>query len=110
VKCWMEVGPFRSLDAMVGPEDLTTIGDRDRLKRSSAHMTGSERRMSGRMPVLGRRCVREMCEQCVDRRYDGIPVRHGQCAARTEVSLDIDSKQQVGFFRADHGKTSWSSV
>src|SRR6266478_117933 len=92
-----EFGAHRALDAMVRPEYLRSIGERDRLERFSARMRGRERSMAARMPILCEYDIPEALRQTVDDRYHLVAARDREAAARAEIVLDIDDQQNVVF-------------
>src|SRR5262249_7035533 len=83
------------LNAMIRPQDLLSVVDRDGLERTFVAMRRRERVVAGRMPILRQHYVPETRGDAIDDRHDLIAARNGKLTARAEVILDIDDQQDV---------------
>jgi len=86
---------FRVLNAVVRPQHLIAIRQRDRLKRRFAGMGTGERLVTGRVPVLSQDDMRESRDKPVDQRHDLVAARHCQRPTRAEIVLNIDDQEKV---------------
>ena len=91
----VELGAGGLLQAVIGPERLGTVGGLDRLVGLPVGMGAGEGDVGRGMPVLGENNVGEAGGECVDEGDNGVGVRYGQAAARTEVVLEVDDEQRV---------------
>ena len=91
----MELGAPGSLDAVVGPEGLRSVGQFDLVVGVLAWMGRGEGCVVGCMPVLGEDDVRKMRSDVVNWGENCIAVRNGQRAARAEVVLYVDDEEDV---------------
>src|SRR5439155_4480491 len=91
--------------AVVGPEHLRAIGQRDRLERGVAGMARRERKMPRHVPILGKGNVGKTRREGVHHRYDRLPIGHRQRAAGQEIVLHVDDKQQIMV-----GEHKWASA
>src|SRR5262249_7190731 len=89
------------LNAMIRPQDLLSVVDRDGLERTFVAMRRRERVVAGRMPILRQHHVPETRGDAIDDRHDLIAARNSKLAARAEVILDIDDQQDVAFADRD---------
>jgi len=85
-----------ALDAMVRPQHLRAIGQRDGLERPASRMRGGERQVARRMPVLGQHHMVEFRGEAVDRRDDLVAARHREAAAGAEIVLHVHHDEHVG--------------
>src|SRR5262245_61462956 len=85
------------LNAVIRPQDLLSVVDRDGLERTFVAMRRRERVVAGRMPILRQHHVFETRGDAIDDRYDIIAERNGKLGARAEGVLDIDDQQDVVF-------------
>ena len=90
-----DLGAVGALDAMVGPEDLRTVMQFDRLEGLLAGMARGEGGMALRMPVLRQNDMAEGLGEPVDRRDHRIAVGHGERAAGQEIVLNVDDDEDV---------------
>ena len=91
----MKVGAGGALYAMVRPEDLRPVWSLDIVERPSSVMTGGEREMPGRMPVLSEYYVIEFACCPVDWHDYSISMRNSKRPTRTEVILHIDNDEYI---------------
>ena len=91
-----ELGPGRSLHAMIRPQDLRPVGRLDRFDRASCPDAW---RQTTRWPGGCQSCVSTTWANCggqpIDQRHDLIATGNGERAARTEVILDVDDQQDI---------------
>src|SRR5436190_1423664 len=87
VQIAMELGPARSLHAVVRPQNLGAISQGDALVWLSAGMGGGKRLVPGGMPVLCEDDVLEMCGKPIDEGHNLMTARNGKASARTEIDL-----------------------
>ncbi len=88
-----DVGARRPLDAMVWPQHLVAIRQRDDLERRLAGMRGRKRDVSRRVPVLGQHDMGELRRDPIDDGHDLIAVLHRQAPSGQEAVLHVDDDQ-----------------
>jgi hypothetical protein len=89
----MQRRTMRTLDAVIGPEDLLEAIELDPIVHLLARMLAGEAQMVRRMAVLGGDYQPKARTERVRDRHHGIAVWHRQRASRTEVVLQIDQNQ-----------------
>src|SRR5262245_52238251 len=91
----VELRTGRVLNAMIRPQDLLSVVDRDGLEWTFVAMRRCERVVAGRMPILRQHHMPETRGDAIDDRHDFMAARNGEFATWTEVILDIDDQQDV---------------
>jgi len=95
IEIGMEGCSSSALHAVVGPQGLLAIRDIDRGEGTLARVRTGEGCMAARVPVLRHDDVSEFDGQPVDRGNDLVALRHGECAAGTEIVLNIDDDEDI---------------
>jgi len=73
-----------ALDAVVGPQYLLAVVERDLVEWFLARVRGRERTMSRRMPILGEHHIGKTLGHVVDDRYDFVASWNGEAATWQE--------------------------
>src|SRR5579883_630475 len=103
----MKGGARGVLNAVIGPQRLRAVIERDLLKGLAARMGAREGAMPPRMPILGQRHMRETLAQLVRDRNDFVALGHRERAAGAEIILHIDDEENV-LVTQEHGANSVS--
>ena len=92
----VERGAGRSLDAVIWPKRLASVGDVDCFEGTGSRMAGGEGDVTSRVPVLRQHNMGELLRKLVDDRNNLVPSCNCERSARAEVVLKIDNQQYIG--------------
>ena len=90
-----DVGARGSLHAVVRPQNLAAVMQRNAVERAFAGMGRSERHVVRRMPILGENHMSKKPGKAIDHRNDLVALPDGQAPARQEGILHVDHEQNA---------------
>jgi hypothetical protein len=103
IEAGMEGGAVGVLQTVVGPEGLGAVGGGYGVLWVAAWVRAGEGDVASRVPVLGEEDVGEAAAEAVDEGDDLVAVLDGEMAAGTEVVLQVDDEESVGWTWGDRG-------
>ena len=91
----VKFGASAALNAMVRPQDLRSVRQRNDIERFFAGMYGGERLVTVRVPILSQHDVwKPLCET-IDERHDLVTLRHRKSSTRAKVILHVDHEKNI---------------
>src|ERR1700741_2462535 len=91
----VKLGAWAALNAMVRPQDLRPVRQRNDIERFFAGVYGGERLMAVRVPILSQHDVRKPLCETIDEWHDLITLRHRKASARAKVILHVDHEKHI---------------